>query len=167
MAPVWPRFAMVLVVILSATFSGLTSQSFAQASEMPPATLSLACGGTIIGESSQNVGGGSAPGVFIPSTTVVTQQQRAARVLVEITGSEGRIHLSRPFIPLMHGGGAEDWWPLYDVRIGDEGITARFRLNALDKPRIVIDRMSGDIQISGLNRVFSGNCERRENERKF
>ncbi|TNE62218.1 MAG: hypothetical protein EP335_13040 [Alphaproteobacteria bacterium] len=90
-----------------------------------------------------------------------------ATVKVEIAGNMGRIHLTGKLVPPIHSGGSDGWWPLEKLNVFDDRITARYRLNGLNKPKVSIDRMSGRINIDGLE-DFRGNCEAADDqERKF
>jgi hypothetical protein len=155
-----------LVVALSPTLVTLSSQGSAQTpAEKPPFALSLTCGGFAVSTNSTSVGGGPiAPGVpASPSTTVTTEEQIPARVLVDIEGDEGRIFLPRP-LSLFR----EDWKPLYGLAVDERGISSHVRLNLFVAAKVTIDRMTGDIQIGAFgSTLFAGNCERIESERKF
>ena len=152
------------------SLASVTSQGWAQPQAEKPFSLDLTCSVIVITTGSSSVGGQVfVPGAAVPtSTNIPTQTQQAAHVVVEISGGNGRIDLPRQMVPIVHGGGDESWWPLYDLTVGDKGISARFRLNFVNAPRVTIDRMTGDIQIRGIGKSsFAGNCERAETERKF
>jgi hypothetical protein len=79
-------------------------------------------------------------------------------VTVQIAGEQGRIRLPKKLIPPINAGGSDRWWALYDVIVGQNEIRARYRLNGLNKPKIVIDRITGGISIDGIEH-FNGRCD--------
>ena len=70
----------------------------------------------------------------------------------------GRVHLTGKLIPPLNSGGNDGWWPLEDVQMSPDRITARYRINALNRPTVNIDRHSGLVEIKGIN-AFSGKCD--------
>jgi hypothetical protein len=81
-----------------------------------------------------------------------------SQVQVEIRNQRGRIHLTGSLIPPIHSGGENGWWTLEDLRISSDRITGKYRMNALNQPRVNIDRRSGQIAIDGIER-FRGICD--------
>jgi len=79
-------------------------------------------------------------------------------VQVEIYGDHGRIHLGPKLVPPIHSGGSNGWWDLYNLVVSADTITASYRLNGMNKPRLTIDRRSGLIQLTGGS-PFSGQCD--------
>lgn len=112
---------------------------------------------------STNVSGGyawdSRSEKFVPQTYLNnTTQQFDSEVQVELHDDWGRIHLTGKLIPAVNSGGNKGWWDLESVHIGPDTITARYRLNGLNKPKVEIDRRSGRIKIDGIEK-FRGECE--------
>lgn len=81
-----------------------------------------------------------------------------SEVQVQLAGGDGWIHLSGKMIPPINSRGRDGWWPLSNVMVGPDRITATYRLNGLNKPRLTIDRRSGRIDIQGMTK-FSGSCD--------
>lgn len=81
-----------------------------------------------------------------------------SEVQVDIRGTEGKIHLTGDLIAPLHSGGDNGWWSLYDLKVTSDEITGRYRMNALNKPRVRIDRRSGRIAIEG-GTPFRGSCD--------
>lgn len=79
-------------------------------------------------------------------------------VQVELYGDHGRIHLASTMIPPIHSGGDNNWWDLADLNVTRDTITATYRLNGMNKPRMTIDRRTGRITIKGMT-DFSGQCD--------
>jgi hypothetical protein len=76
--------------------------------------------------------------------------------------------MPKTILPPINGGGKDGWWELSELSVSADTITARFRLNPLNKPTIRIDRSTGDIDLSGLGMGFRGVCERQDRtERRF
>lgn len=82
-------------------------------------------------------------------------------VTVQIYGDDGRIRLPEKLIPPIHSGGDhQHWWQLEDVIVGSSEIRASYRLNGLNKPKVRIDRRTGEINIRGTGQDFAGICEK-------
>jgi hypothetical protein len=84
-----------------------------------------------------------------------------AAVLIEIFRDgpryTGRIHPSGRLLPPIHEGDRGGWWNLKDIVITNDEVRTRYRLNGLNKPRIVVDRRTGRIAIEGIEK-FYGRC---------
>ena len=91
-------------------------------------------------------------------TTIMSRRQFDSMVQLDIHGDSGHIWLPKKLIPPLHSGGNDGWWELTDLNVGRSEIRARYRLNGLNKPKIVIDRQTGHISIDGIE-DFSGTCE--------
>ncbi len=79
-------------------------------------------------------------------------------VQVELYGDHGRIHLGDDMVPPLHSGGSNGWWDLSDLSTTGDRITATYRLNGMNKPRLSIDRRTGQLSITGLTE-FHGHCD--------
>lgn len=87
-----------------------------------------------------------------------TSEGFSGDVQVELYGDHGRIHLSAPLIPPINSHGDHGWWDLENLQVGADRITASYRLNGMNKPRLTVDRRSGRIDIEG-GTTFSGQCD--------
>ncbi len=85
---------------------------------------------------------------------------------VSIHGDAGRIHMPKQLIPPMHSGGSGDWWDIDELIVGHNEIRGRFRLNALNRPTVVIDRRSGMLTVDGMIK-FNGRCDADDGHRRF
>jgi len=104
---------------------------------------------------------------YEPKSELVTgRQDFDTSVNVSIHGDQGRIRMPKGLIPPMHSGGNDGWWNLDDMIVGHNEIRARFRLNALNRPNVVIDRRSGTISVDGMIK-FNGRCEQDSGHRRF
>jgi hypothetical protein len=134
----------------------------ALASSARAAELHLECAGVGTVETSEMTqasaygsNGASATGTSFTSGT----EQRAGSVSVDLIDSAGRVRVPREIVPPIHMGDHDGWWDLYDVTATDTEITARFRVNPLNKPTVRISRLSGAIEIKGFSSfAFSGAC---------
>jgi hypothetical protein len=161
----WVMGAVLALAAETAWGAGGTAPA---ASETPPAAppaerLRLVCDGVAsqVVLQSRNVTERDAQG---RERTRVVQDRRVDRhddeVRVEIDGATGRIRPPQSILPLFRSGGREGWWDLYDLDVGEYRITARYRFNPLEKPRIAINRRTGRIEIEddGGN-GFRGRCD--------
>jgi hypothetical protein len=85
-------------------------------------------------------------------------QEFDSEVQVEFHDGFGRIHLTGRMVPPINSGGRRGWWNLSDIRIGRDRITARYRLNGMNKPKVEINRRTGRIKIDGIEK-FRGECD--------
>jgi len=101
--------------------------------------------------------------------TELTTQEFDASITIQLWDDGGRIRLPSKLIPPIHSRGDHGWWELDNVSRGHDLITADYRLNGLNKPKISIDRRSGRISIRGASGYgFSGSCDTVNNqERRF
>ncbi|WP_411339020.1 hypothetical protein V6U71_13965 [Sphingopyxis sp. J-6] len=79
-------------------------------------------------------------------------------IQLELYGDHGRIHLGPKLVPPIHSGGDNGWWDLDNLVVTPDRITASYRLNGLNKPKLTVDRRSGRITIAAQTN-FSGQCD--------
>lgn len=89
-----------------------------------------------------------------------------ATISISIHGDRGDIQLPRSLIPPLHGDNDSGWWNIDELMVGHDEIRGKFRLNALNQPRLLINRRSGAITIDGLIK-FNGRCDADEGHRRF
>lgn len=92
------------------------------------------------------------------STVRGTTEEFSSDVQIELYGDHGRIHLGPSLVPPIHSGGANGWWDLDDLSVTPTRITAGYRLNGMNKPRLTIDRRTGQIEIKAMT-TFNGRCD--------
>lgn len=103
----------------------------------------------------------------VSTTTSYGRRRDEARVLFEMADGAARLHLPPELVTAVHGGDTDGWWPVSELRIGDDAISGRIRINLVNKPSFRIDRVNGDIELSGLM-PFRGQCENTAGQpRKF
>lgn len=150
----------------------LAAAIVAAASPAYAVDLSLACDGraSVSGAETASAQTTDSNGYTSTSTVnVPTTYSAAERLRVEFKGDTGRILIPRMILPALRTGGMGDgWWELREVEIGESTISSRFVLNFLNKPKVKIDRTTGDIDISGMGIAFRGVCEKIDpTEKKF
>ncbi|MFC0205804.1 hypothetical protein [Novosphingobium soli] len=90
----------------------------------------------------------------------LTGQQFDASLMIQLWAGGGRIRLPKKLVPPINSRGDDGWWDLYDVEMGPDVIRATYRLNGLNKPRVTINRRSGQISVQGLEPyAFRGTCD--------
>lgn len=89
---------------------------------------------------------------------------------IRLDGSGGgKLKLPASLIPPISIG-KDGWWDFVKLDVDSEAIRGQISLNLLNKPRVLIDRHTGDIDMRGLGMRFQGSCERApegSSERKF
>lgn len=91
----------------------------------------------------------------------MTAQQFDASVMIQLWVGGGRIKLPKKLVPPIHSRGTDDgWWDVYNVSMQPDLISGEYRLNGLNKPRITVNRRSGQISIIGTSPyAFRGICD--------
>lgn len=85
-------------------------------------------------------------------------EQFQTGVQFEFRNGGGRVHLTEKLIPPLHSGGSDGWWPLEDIQMTGDRITARYRVSGLNRPTVDIDRRTGMAEIKGRP-GFTGKCD--------
>lgn len=92
-------------------------------------------------------------------TTGMKQMDTA--VTIQISDDDGRIRLPKTLVPpISSGGDDQHWWQLQDIQLSSSQISAGYRLNGLNHPKLRIDRMTGEITIKGFGQDFHGRCDK-------
>ena len=93
------------------------------------------------------------------SNNYVGTQEFDSDLQIDIINGRGRIHLTGQLKPVINNGGlGGNWWELRDLVIAPDRITARYRLNGLNQPRVTVNRRTGRIRIDGPT-SFTGTCD--------
>lgn len=90
--------------------------------------------------------------------TETANEQFQTGVQFEFRDGSGRVHLSDKMIPPLNSGGVDGWWQLEDVQMSPDRITARYRVSALNRLSVNIDRRTGLVEIKDRP-GFSGKCD--------
>ena len=94
------------------------------------------------------------------TTTTVTgmrQQGFADQVDVSLFAGDDRIRLPRTMLPGLRGG-KDGWFKLKNVVADGRSIRAKAAVNFMNSPNVIIDRVTGNISISGKSGDYSGQC---------
>jgi len=96
------------------------------------------------------------------TTTTMTGTDSANAILRIRINAEGagEIRVPSELTPLLRSGSKDGWRPFNELTLSDNEIRGRFTLNPLNKPRVLVDRRTGDIELTGWGGGFTGNCER-------
>jgi hypothetical protein len=78
--------------------------------------------------------------------------------MVEVAPEAARMRIPDPMIPLLSGGGNEGWYPIDSLLVADREITGVVHINALNQPKLHIDRMTGKLSLQGGMSDFSAEC---------
>lgn len=70
-----------------------------------------------------------------------------------------RLHPPREIIPVLAGNRSDSWFDVQNLNMTDREITGKIHFNMLNNPTITINRMTGEMNISGLGSNFSGDCQ--------
>jgi len=132
--------------------------------------IDLICHGTALQtESTQTFASiegdnGSATG----SATTYRKARSSETMRVKLDGQgAGKLKLPASLIPPISIG-KEGWWDFVKLDVDEDAIRGQISLNVLNRPRVIIDRHTGDIDLRGLGMRFQGSCERADvTDRKF
>lgn len=160
-----------LCVVAALAAAGLFSSALRAADEPLKLNLSFNGGGSVLANQThfENRYNFKTKKLESGVVTDTGRKQFNGSGYVEIIGSNARIKLPSPMLPLLSGGN-DGWFIISDLWINDNEITGTIRINALNKPKLRIDRRSGQISISGGFSDFSGQCDVVRNDgpsRKF
>jgi hypothetical protein len=144
----------VKVFALIATF-------FAGPGGAPPMPLHLICQGI-----AETLAGSSATAYAQQSngqwgTATVNEQHMAEhpeQLKLDFDGAGGgEVLFPMTMMPPIHGG-KNGALPLREVEFSEGGIIARTTINVFNKPRIVVDRVTGNVTVTGFKLAFQGHC---------
>lgn len=80
-------------------------------------------------------------------------------VALWIEGQDGKLRMPRAMLPAIRGGD-NGWFKLKSIVVTDREITASVAVNALNNPKMRLDRTTGSISLSGKAGDYSGGCEK-------
>lgn len=142
----------MLIVVLAATPSLASAES-----------LELICRGTARFQETGSVSSSTEVGYgnYASSNATVTTRGSAAAVMgvrIDDAGG-GAAKLPSQLVPLLAGKSEDGWRPFTSLELSEDRIKATMSLNILNKPKLTIDRRTGDIEVSALQSGFTGACE--------
>jgi hypothetical protein len=133
--------------------------------------LSLVCAGTgssFTSDSTQTFVNGQ----VVTTTGSPYRVSRSDRTYIEVNGQTARIKPPESIVPTLAGRGEDGWRTMTDVTVTDREIRGRFSLNWINRPTVVVNRMTGEVIISGGDALagragFTGDCERASEQQRF
>ena len=76
-----------------------------------------------------------------------------------IEGDQGKARLPRAMLPTLRGG-ENGWFEIKDIKVSDNEITGTVGVNFINHPKLVLDRLTGTISLSGKAGQFNGQCRK-------
>lgn len=152
----------------------LVAAAFLAPTAVFAAPLSLVCRGEARYVEDESTTGSTTGADGYPKTATYDSARNVRsperfRFEIDEAGS-GRVKPPRVQIPLLKSGGRDGWWTLASVAVTDTEIRAQYAFNPFNKPRVQIDRRTGEVEIVGFRFTFAGMCETAPDEtapRKF
>jgi hypothetical protein len=127
-------------------------------------TLELICYGTSswVSESRGNVTSDDGWGTRTDSTVTMSDRRQAAgAVHIRVQDdSLGEIKIPSELIPPLRSSSKDGWRPFTELALSENEIRGRFVLNVINKPKLVVDRRTGDLELTGYGLAFRGNCDK-------
>lgn len=99
--------------------------------------------------------GNSASANVIGNRTVPFDDQ----VNLWIEGSDGRIRMPQTMLPPLRGG-EDGWFKIKNLEVSENEITGSVAVNVINNPKLVVDRRTGLIRLSGKAGNYIGECQR-------
>jgi hypothetical protein len=97
------------------------------------------------------------------SAQVQTTQQSTVgfedQLQLWIEGEEGKVRMPRTMLPIIHGGDG-GWFDLKNIKVTANEITASVAINFMNKPKLILDRLSGTVSLAGKVGQFNGHCQK-------
>lgn len=124
----------------------------------PPLRLDLVCAGQANVGTSETTDIGE-PGGPVNFVTTNGRNRVQERVSISFSENGGRIRLPDAMLPTIRGRSEDGWRPMTNVVIGENLITGRMSFNFIDKPSIRLDRVTGTVEIRGVESSFTGECQ--------
>lgn len=125
--------------------------------------IHLACEGTATGRRDEPIAASGFDNetgqTFSVSGSTRRTVSEADEILIDITGVSGRIKLPGRLTPVLHTHADDGWRTFSSLTVGDTEIKGRFDLNFANRPSLVINRMTGHIDLVGRAGTFAGQCQ--------
>ena len=86
------------------------------------------------------------------------QQDFSDQVDIRLFNGDDRIRMPRTMLPIFRGGNA-GWFKLKNVAADARSIRASAAINFMNNPKVLIDRVTGTISISGKAGDYAGQCQ--------
>jgi hypothetical protein len=102
-----------------------------------------------------NSNGDGASGVFTQQRAVGFEDQ----LQLWIEGDAGKARMPRAMLPAIRGG-ENGWFDVKDIKVTDNEITGTVTVNFMNKPKLVLDRLTGTVSLAGKAGQFNGQCQK-------
>lgn len=146
-------------ILLLAALAFVPSLAYAQQSGN---RLNLVCGGGgSANQASRSYGqawdneGNSASGYVTQQRAVGFEDQ----LQLWIEGDAGKARMPRAMLPSIRGG-ENGWFDIKDIKLTDNEITGTVTVNFMNKPKLVLDRLTGTVSLAGKAGQFNGRCQK-------
>lgn len=97
------------------------------------------------------------------SAGVIVNGQRSVgfedQLQLWIEGDEGKARLPRAMLPLFRGG-ENGWFEIKSIKVSENEITGTVGVNVINHPKLVLDRLTGTVSLSGKAGQFNGRCRK-------
>jgi hypothetical protein len=80
-----------------------------------------------------------------------------------IEADKGKLRMPRVMLPALRGGD-EGWFEIRSIEVGEDEITGSVAVNFINHPKLRLDRLTGNISISGRSGNYSGTCQKYDPE---
>lgn len=97
--------------------------------------------------------GQSASGVVTSTRDVGFEDQ----VNIEIVDDVGKIRMPRTMLPRIRGG-KDGWFEIENLKVSEKEITGSAAVSFINSPKLRIDRLTGNVSISGKSGSFAATC---------
>jgi len=124
--------------------------------------LSLVCGGGGSANKAMQSYGQAWNSEGDSASAVVTQQRAVGfedQLQLWIEGDTGKARMPRAMLPPIRGGD-NGWFDIKDIKVSDNEITGTITVNFMNKPKLVLDRLTGTASLAGKAGQFNGQCQK-------
>jgi hypothetical protein len=83
----------------------------------------------------------------------------ADQVNLWVEAGDGRIRMPQTMLPPLRGG-ENGWFKIKNLEVSDNEITGSIAVNFINNPKLIIDRRTGLIRLSGKAGDYVGECQR-------
>lgn len=146
-----------IAVVLAWVFGGAAA-AYAQSTT---ALLCLGSGSVLESRVSSGMEYDNKTHSFDKSTNYSTTGRRPfnGSVNVEIAADNVRMRLPHEIVPPLNSA-RDGWFTLNDVFVGEKEITGTVKLNAVNRAKVRLDRMTGQLTLAGGFEDFDGTCNK-------
>jgi len=161
MSSPFPRFVASVLRVLGLTVLTIALTGAVRAEESKDLTLIYSGSGTVSSNqtSFQNKYNWKTKSYESGTSNTLVRKPFTGSGYVEISNGTARIKLPKAMVPLLSGD-SDGWFPIEGFFMNANEITGTVRINFLNKPKLRIDRGSGQISLEGGLGDFIGQCDK-------